>query len=79
MENFIIYAVSDLPDDAIFEIVIYVDYITSYCKCDQTSDLWQQLELAALELGSDFLATLELARKQLVDFNEKAVCFIWLV
>ena len=31
MENFIIYAVSDLPDDAIFEIVIYVDYITSYC------------------------------------------------
>ena len=33
-------------------IAIYVDNTTLYCKCDQASDLWQQLELAS-ELESD--------------------------
>ena len=26
---------------------IYADNTTPYCKCDQVSDLWQQLELAS--------------------------------
>ena len=44
--------ISDLPDDAICNIAIYADNTTLYSKCGQTSDLWQQLELAS-ELESD--------------------------
>ena len=43
---FLLY-VNDLPDDVISDIVIYADDSTLYSKCDQTSDLWQQLELAS--------------------------------
>ena len=41
---------------------------TLYSKCDQTSDLWQQLELAS-ELESDLRDTVDWGRKWLVDFN----------
>ena len=34
-----------LPDDVICDIAIYLDDATLYSKCDQASDLWQQLEL----------------------------------
>ena len=44
--------INDLPDDAICDIAIYADHTTVYSKCDQASDLWQQLELAS-ELASD--------------------------
>ena len=37
-------------------------------KCDQASDLWQQLELAS-ELESDLRDTADWVRKWLVDFN----------
>ena len=37
--------INDLPDDVICNIVIYADNTTHYSKCDQASDLWQQLEL----------------------------------
>ena len=37
--------INDLSDDAIFDIAIYADDTTLYSKCDQASDLWQQLEL----------------------------------
>ena len=37
----------DLPDDVIYNIATYADDTTLYCKCDQSSDLWQQLELAS--------------------------------
>ena len=43
---FLLY-ISDLPDDAICNIAIYADDTTLYSKCDQTSDLWRQLELAS--------------------------------
>ena len=39
-----------------------------YSKCDQASDLWQQLELA-FELESDLQDTVDWGRKWLVDFN----------
>ena len=39
-----------------------------YSKCDQASDFWQQLELAA-ELESDIQDTVDLGRKWLVDLN----------
>ena len=43
---------NDLPDDVICGIAIYANDTTVYSKCDQASDLWQQLELAS-ELESD--------------------------
>ena len=42
----------DLPDDVVCNIAIYADDNTLYSKCDQASDMWQQLELAS-ELESD--------------------------
>ena len=39
--------INDLPDDVICNIAIYADETTHYSKCDQVSDLWQQLELAS--------------------------------
>ena len=48
---FLLY-INDLPDDVICDIGIYADDTTLFYKCDQASDLWQQLELAS-ELESD--------------------------
>ena len=44
--------INDLPDDVVCNVVVYADNITLYSKCDQASNLWQQLELA-FELESD--------------------------
>ena len=49
-------------------IAIYAGDITLYSKCDQASDLWQQLELAS-ELKSDLQNTVDWDNKWLVDFN----------
>ena len=40
-----------VPDDVICDIAIYADDTTLYCKCDQASDLWRELEVAS-ELDS---------------------------
>ena len=48
---FLLY-INDLPDDVICNIAIYADDTTLFSKCDQTSDLCEQLEMAA-ELESD--------------------------
>ena len=64
---FLLY-INDLPDDVICNIAIYADDTTLYSKCDQASDLWQQLELAS-ELESDLRDTVIWGRKWLVDFN----------
>ena len=48
---FLLY-INDLPDDAICNIAIYANVTTLYSKCDQASDLWQQLELVS-EFESD--------------------------
>ena len=60
--------INDLPDDVICNIAIYADDTTLYSKCDQTSDLWQQLELAS-ELESDLRDTVDWGRKWFVDFS----------
>ena len=52
---FLLY-INDLPDDVICNIAIYADDTTLYSKCNQASDLWQQLELAS-ELESDLRDT----------------------
>ena len=44
--HFLLYN-NDLSDDLICNIAIYADDTTLYSKCDQASDLWQQLELAS--------------------------------
>ena len=64
---FLLY-INDLPDDVICNIAIYADDTTLYSKCDQASDLRQQLELAS-ELESDLRDTVDWGRKWLVDFN----------
>ena len=64
---FLLY-INNLPDDVIGNIAICADDITLYSKCDQASDLWQQLELAS-ELESDLRDTVDWGRKWLVDFN----------
>ena len=64
---FLLY-VNDLPDDVICNIAIYADDTTLYSKCDQASDLWQQLELA-FELESDLRDTVDWGNKWLVGFN----------
>ena len=53
---FLLY-INDLPDDVICNIAIYAD-TTLYSKCDQASDLWQQLELAS-ELESELQDTVD--------------------
>ena len=60
--------INNLPDDVICNIAIYADDTTLYSKCNQASDLWQQLELAS-ELESDLRETVNWGRKWLVDFS----------
>ena len=60
--------INGLPDDVICNTAIYANDTTLYFKCDHTSDLWQQLELA-FELESDLRDTMEWGRKWVVDFN----------
>ena len=66
---FLLY-INDLPDDVICDIAIYADDTTLYCKCDQVSDLWQQLEFAS-EIESDLLDTVDWGKKWLADFNNE--------
>ena len=55
-------------DDVICNISIYADDATLYPKCDQASDLWQQLESAS-ELESDLRHTVDWGRRWIVNFN----------
>ena len=63
---FLLY-INDLPDDVICNIAIYADDTTLCSKCDQASDLWQQIELAS-ELESDLRDSVDWGKKWLVDF-----------
>ena len=64
---FLLY-INDLPDDVICDIAIHADDTTLYFKCDQLSDLWQQLELAS-EFESDLRDTVDWGKKWHVDFT----------
>ena len=63
--RFLLY-IDDLPDHVICHIAIYADDTTLYSKCDQASDLCQQLELSS-EL--DLRDTVDWGKEWLVDFN----------
>ena len=69
---------SDLPDDVICDIPIYADDTTLYSKCDQASNLWQQLELVS-EFESDLRDTVDWGRKWLADFNTGKTQLVLLV
>ena len=60
---FLLY-ITDRPVHVICDIAIYVDDTTLYSKCDQASELWQQLEIE-----SGLPDTENWAKKWLVDFN----------
>ena len=44
--------INDLPDDVLCNIAIYAYDATLNSKCDQASDMWQQLEFTS-ELDSE--------------------------
>ena len=75
---FLLY-INDLPEDVICNIAIYAADTTLYSKCDQVSDLWQQLELAS-ELESDLQDTVSWGKKRLANFNAgktQLISFDW--
>ena len=61
---FLLY-INDLPDDIMCNVAIYAD---DNSKCDQASNLWQQLELAS-KLESVLRETVDWGMKWLVDFS----------
>ena len=61
---FLLY-INDLHDDVICDIAIYANDTSLYSKCDQASDLWQQLELAS-ELESDLRDIVDWGRSGLL-------------
>ena len=65
---------NDLPDNAICDIGIYAHDTTLCSKCDQASDLWQQVELAS-ELES--VDTVDWGKKWLVDINGEKIQLVW--
>ena len=60
--------VNNLPADVICNITVYADDTTLCSKCDQASNLWQELELVS-EFESDIQDTVDLGKKWLVDFS----------
>ena len=65
-----------LPNDVICNIAIYADETALYCKCDQVSNLWEQLELAS-ELESDPRGTVDWGRKWIVNFDAGKTQLVW--
>ena len=70
---FLLY-INDLPDDVICDIAI--DNTSLCSKCDQASDLWQQLEFAS-ELESDLRNTVDCGKKWFVSFNAGKTQLVW--
>ena len=66
--HFFHYTLNDIPDDVNCDIAIYADDTNLCPKCDQASDLWQQLELASA-LESDQRDTVDWGKKWFVDFS----------
>ena len=63
---FLLY-INGLPDYTIYNIIVYADDTTLYFKCDQASDLWQQLKFVC-GLESYLQGTVDWGRKWLVHF-----------
>ena len=74
----ILLYINNQPDDVFCYIAIYGDDTSLYSKFDQTSDLWQQVEMAA-ELESDLRDIVDWGSKWLVDFQcwKNSTGFVW--
>ena len=73
-------SINDLPDNVICNIAIYADDTTLYSKCDQASDLWQQLESDlrdTVDLGRKWLVYFNHGRTQLISFDQSYKVFCW--
>ena len=70
---FLLY-INDLPDVVICDIA--TDNTSLCSKCDQASDLWQQLELA-FELESDLQNTVDCGKKWFFSFNAGETQLVW--
>ena len=70
MSNQFLLYINDFLDDDICNITIYAKDTTVYSKCDQASDVRQQLELDS-ELRSDLLDTVDSGKKRFVDLNDR--------
>ena len=62
--TFFLLYINDFPDDVICSNAFYANDTTLYSKCDQASDLWQQLELIS-KLESDLRDSVDCCRKWL--------------
>ena len=62
--------IKNFLDAVICNIALEAEDTTVYCKCDQASDLWQQLELAAKH-ESDLRGTVYWGRKWVVPFSHR--------
>ena len=68
--TFFLLYFNDLPVDVICNIVLYDNDAALFSKCDQPSDLQQQLELV-FKLESELRDTVSLARKWLPNSNAR--------
>ena len=66
--TFFLLYINDLPVDVISNIVLCANYAAFFSKCDQASDLRQQLELVS-KLEPELRDTVNLARKWLRNSN----------
>ena len=75
---FLLY-INDLPENDICNIAIYANDTTLCSKCDQASDLLQQLDLVS-KLETDLWDIVDSGRKWLVDFSTgktELISFDW--
>ena len=75
---FLLY-INDLPDNDICNIAIYANDTTLCSKCDQASNLLQQLDLVS-KLETDLWDIVDSGRKWLVDFSTgktELISFDW--
>ena len=62
--------------DFTYNVAIYADNTTLYSKCDQASDLWQQLELT-FKYESDLWDTVDWGRKLVINSIAGKTQLVW--
>ena len=67
-----------IPDDVMWNIIIYCDDTTLCPKCDQAFDLLGQPEDVS-QFDSCLQDSIDWCRKRLIDFNTEKNCFVWIV
>ena len=68
---------NDLLNDLVCNVAIYADDTTLFSKCDQASELWQQVEFSP-GFESDLRGIVQWGRKCLVNLNARNTRIDWL-